>query len=420
MAMLDTRLYDWLKERDERRFAHAFNAYYAAAYPALMRRLSRLSGWDLAALEEVAQDTLLRFFERAGRLRREASDSVSCCLAELRPLRLGELHVRSVQDWAADLRNFQMAVMSFRPPETEDSAPPKWKSEIRSFAAAIPTLQHRGWALLDTVRHTLGETGEISTNLQTPVATLDVEGREDSLAQFADELSADNDRTLAAETLLPGCRAFVRTVHNINLKLPLLRIPTNGLLFEIALTVYLDECRRRGRLKRGGSITVASRPGDSGDMAEEECLVALYESSALQSESERLYDDGEFAGRTANTHTHNAQADCGAETRFEHHDILARFYEYLRAPLDRALRRCARERPSAAFERRMTRMTRRFDLMMEILTLIGEGYTQVEAAELLGLSRNQVKYVVESVQQSYARFTGDAGVHVAPPVVAGR
>jgi DNA-binding NarL/FixJ family response regulator len=45
---------------------------------------------------------------------------------------------------------------------------------------------------------------------------------------------------------------------------------------------------------------------------------------------------------------------------------------------------------------------------IEVLSTIGEGYTQEETAQRLGLSRNQVKYVIEILQEAYQRFTAHA------------
>jgi DNA-directed RNA polymerase specialized sigma24 family protein len=410
MTTLDTRLYAWLGEPHEQRFTRAFNAYYSLAYPALLRRLARLSRWDLAQLEEIAQDALLRFFERAGRQRREASDSVNSRLAELRPVPLGELHARRAQGWSSDVQAFRKTVMSFRPPVADADA--AWKGEIRTHGAAIPGLQHRGWMLLDEVRHGLLGESDASTRTPHSFTSLDAGWLEEHLTQFLKDFSIEDERARAAEARLPGCQAFLGGVHNINLKLPLLRIPTNGLLFEIALSIYLDECRRRGRLKRGGSMSSAS--------AGEGPLDALYDAPGLEPEVEGVFEGTPVRG-TADAWVGASEAvELDEETRLEQHDVLAKFYEYLRAPLDRALERCAREHASAAAERRVAKMTRKFDLMMEVLTLIGEGYTQVEAAELLGLSRSQVKYVVESVQQAYEQFVSGALADTAAGVMAER
>jgi DNA-directed RNA polymerase specialized sigma24 family protein len=40
-----------------------------------------------------------------------------------------------------------------------------------------------------------------------------------------------------------------------------------------------------------------------------------------------------------------------------------------------------------------------------VLSALGEGYTQEQTAQRLGISRNQVKYVVELAQEALQRFT---------------
>src|SRR5580700_1679282 len=77
ITTLDRQLYAWLVESDERRFTLAFNVYFSVAFPAVVRFLARISRWDSARLEELAQDALLRFFDRVGRDRRLASDTVA-------------------------------------------------------------------------------------------------------------------------------------------------------------------------------------------------------------------------------------------------------------------------------------------------------------------------------------------------------
>ena len=94
MTTLDHRLYAWLRESDEQRFQLAFNAYYSLAFPAVIRRIARQSRWDLSSLEEIAQDALLKFFERAGRGRREASNTVKNALALINPPNIGGFHKR--------------------------------------------------------------------------------------------------------------------------------------------------------------------------------------------------------------------------------------------------------------------------------------------------------------------------------------
>jgi len=49
-------------------------------------------------------------------------------------------------------------------------------------------------------------------------------------------------------------------------------------------------------------------------------------------------------------------------------------------------------------------LTRKLQRITAVLGLMGEGYTQAQIAAQLDLSRNQVKYVVELVQEAYERF----------------
>jgi DNA-directed RNA polymerase specialized sigma24 family protein len=404
---LDTHLYGWLNEPDARSFDIAFNAYYAAAYPALLRRLARLSRWDLAELEEIAQDALFKFFE-AARVRHEVSDNIRSRLGEVRPLNLGDLHGRRVKDWSGDLEAFREAAMAFRPTPTDV----RMKDDIRTLTAAIPPLQRRGWSLLEEVHHAVAGEGCAST--AAPTESLEPPPLEGRLGQFATDLTIENEQAETAEKRLPGCRLFVHGVHGVTVKLPMIRIPTSALLFEIALTLFVDECRRRGRLKRGGSMSAA--PTTSAPTSDA-YIGALYEPEAFNSEGEPAYGD-ESVGYPPDIPERHEAINIDEATRLEQHDVLEKFYKYLRDPLDRALERCAREPASRAAEQRAAKLTRKFDLMMEILALIGEGHTQVEAAQILGLSRNQVKYVVESAQHAYVSFVGGGRARAAPIVLA--
>jgi hypothetical protein len=94
-------------------------------------------------------------------------------------------------------------------------------------------------------------------------------------------------------------------------------------------------------------------------------------------------------------------------TRYESEDLLERFYEYLRRPVAQAVRsleEALARGPALPQQRSLERIVRKFSRTMAVLALIGEGYTQEEVARQVGLSRNQVKYVVESIKERYARF----------------
>ena len=92
----------------------------------------------------------------------------------------------------------------------------------------------------------------------------------------------------------------------------------------------------------------------------------------------------------------------------EHTEFLEKFYGYLRQPVEEAASAClqAQTRGKAAAERaRLDSLTQKLDRTLAVLTLMGEGYTQEETAAQLHLTRNQVKYIVEKVQEAYLRFT---------------
>ena len=59
---------------------------------------------------------------------------------------------------------------------------------------------------------------------------------------------------------------------------------------------------------------------------------------------------------------------------------------------------------AVAERRKWYSLAQKFSRTMAVLTAIGEGYTQEQAGERLQLSRNKVKYVIETLQDAYARF----------------
>ncbi len=98
----------------------------------------------------------------------------------------------------------------------------------------------------------------------------------------------------SAETRLPGTTHLVYRAVTIIGAIPRLRVPTNGYLFEISSTLYLDEYRKQRRQKRGGPDPRApddpltphplerQRLGDSMDEADALDVVTLSESSGIR------------------------------------------------------------------------------------------------------------------------------------------
>jgi hypothetical protein len=406
MSPLDQRLYAWLTEADDHRFERAFSAYFAVAFPAVVRHLSRLSRWDASQLEELAQDALLRFFERVGRGRRQASEAIRNALTLIRPLPLGAYHERQVTGWTRDVASLRDEAMGFQPTPAEKLEDAAWKAAIRRIAEQIPGLGRQGLHLLNAVQleihwHQAGPANQHGAQRDSPAQNF--------AESFPRELSSGSTRALGAERQYPLLLPFVTGTWTVTSALPQLRVPTNGYLFEMAMTIFLDECKKRGRIKRGGSGErhAPTPPPDDVPLGD------------------RPLEGSDGQGDTGADGDHAFGADEGISFRFhsttivdipvadptlqlEHTEFLEKFYLYLRQPVEEAANAClqAEIRGKATAERvRLDSITLKLDRTLAVLTLMGEGHTQEETAAQLDLTRNQVKYIIKKVQDAYVRFT---------------
>jgi DNA-directed RNA polymerase specialized sigma24 family protein len=193
-----------------------------------------------------------------------------------------------------------------------------------------------------------------------------------------------------------------------------LRVPTNGYLFEIAMSLYLDDYRKRRRQKRGGSDYPS--PHDAvADSDAERCEHPLERLADQDLDEENYPDLAAMQGSPGAQPRLSAECASIDPTRtLEDEEYFERFYAYLRAPVDAAelAFEAARRRGGAlAEQRKRDSLAQKFSRTMAVLTAIGEGYTQEQAAERLQLSRNKVKYVIETLQEAYAQFAArSAGV----------
>ena len=411
MRPLDQRLYAWLAESDERRFIRAFDAYFSAAFPAVVRHLVRLSRWDAAHCEDLAQDALLRFFDRVGTQRRRACDTIDRELTSLRPLPLGELHIRQVDAWVGKVASVHRTAVGFRPAPEVDSADLAWKTLIRELTEQIPPLQRMGKHFLQSAQTAVARepaAGAVDTDQEE--SAIDA-GLTTFVTQLIDESTGGSTHIGTTERRLPGITPFCCSTWTVVRELPQLRIPTNSYLFEIALSIYLDECKKRGRKKRGGEgfdpHHASAPPGDMDTnlfegVDEEECYVdapalPAYEVKAMSHEP--AVQDGTLA--------------------IEHEEFLFKFHQFLRRPVEQALEAveaAATPGRKAAEQRKWESLARKLARTEAVLSSLGEGYTQEQTAERLDISRNQVKYIVEQMQEVYARFAGaspTSGAHHA-------
>ena len=374
MSSLDYRLYEWLTEPDEQRFERAFRAYFRVAFPAVVRHLAKLSHWDACQLEDLAQEALLKFFDRVGRGRRTASHELAAVLPRIRPLRVGAAHDRLVSLWTERVAAFKDAAVGFRavgPDETDGAG---WRAVVRDLADHALDLQAQGCQLL----------GEVEIVLNAKAAG----------APVADDWRAE-------------VREFSACVRAVIEAIPQLRVPTNSYLFDIATSAYLDETKRMRRKKRGGpSVAVSFEDICSAPPA------PLLGGFAHDCDAGIAgHEPTDYPVVTADDALNGVSLSSPAidpARRCEQEDFYEKFYLYLRESLDAAVRsyeaaRAAGRAPESQ-RRQVESLTKKFARAMSVLTLIGEGNSQEETAERLGLSRNQVRYIIESTQQAYSEF----------------
>jgi DNA-directed RNA polymerase specialized sigma24 family protein len=379
-------LYAWLAESDDRKFDQAFQRYYAEASPNLVRYLCRRSSLADLDCEQIAVDALLKFFTRVGRERRQAAETVARTLPEIEPLNLGPFHVRHVQRWTGEVGDFRQTSMSFKL-TAADPGPQAWKADIQAQIDGIAPLQRQGLSLLDTVRRALAGDAVEPDSVHEVVR---------AFAAGLQEAAASGSPP-DAESQYPGVIRFVDGTWSVVDVLPALRIPTNGYLFDIAQSLYLDECKARGRKKRGGSGVLGEEPASPHGLAP----FMLDEEASVPEADE--YGGGGFSAAAALPEAPGA--DPAAEQIDE--DFCERFYEYLRKPLsdaEEAYRIAAAAGKGKAERKRLESLGEKHARLMSVLSMRIEGHTQEAIAEALHLSRNQVKYMTEQVQAAYQHF----------------
>jgi hypothetical protein len=423
MTTLDDRLYAWLSEPDDHRFTIAFNSYYLVAFPAVIRHLARFAPADPALLEEIAQDSLLRFFEHIGRGRRQALQAIEAALGQIRPLALGSAHEHQVRAWTVDVDSYRGSTMDFQMRIAHGETASTRKSTIGELALQIPTLQRQGWQLIDGVRIALQwhdlESAAVLADPQhvartcphpTEAATCgetSASAINPAAANFACVVTHSAPSDSGVETRLPGATKFVYSAATIIRALPRLRIPTNGYLFEISYTIYLDDHRKRRRQKRGGPGPQSRDDVASSDFDGAWTLHPLQNPLLEESREEAETPDFVTLGESSGFATSDDSAAVDPIRRLEDQQYFEQFYSYLRAPVDaaEAAYDAARAHGSATAERRKwDSLRRKLTRSVAILAAIGEGYTQEQTAERLRLTRNQVKYVIETLQDAYAGF----------------
>jgi len=400
MKTLDALLYQWVGEADESRIDTAFREYYSAAFPALVRHVQHRTGWDMSSAEDLAQDALLRFFERVGRGRWEAAAFVRSESAQLTALYFGVLHSRRVARWAGDVCAFADSTVNWRLPAGAVDATEEGRASASSLSAQIAPLQAGGRCLVDELRRMLKWPLEQSSGQQAsypdslPLESSEgmaSEVRDDDVARFARDLARERSlltpRAAAIEERFPGAWRFVESIVTIIEWLPRLRVPTNGYLFDIATTTVLDEIKKMRRRKRGGvehsANDYSAHEGGVRDGSVHPLDVIPDEASAGGEADE--WSRPEQVPGSCSGFAGMSPLAVDPTRGYEDLELLQQFYEYLREPVARALRALdeAREKGRAlAEQRRFESVSRKFARTVTVLSMLGEGYTQEEAAVL--------------------------------------
>ena len=420
VTRLDQMLYAWLAESDNMKFDRAFKKYYDEAFTVLVRYLARRSGASAFDLEQIAVDALLKFFSRVGRERRDASELVLNALPHIQSLDFDAFHIRHVRRWTTDIGSFRNSTMTFVPETQDERMNLNWKAQIHSLAERIPPLQRQGCHVLDPVRAAVVAISGIELPIDRVEESAPADDTDDyaSLRSFANRLRSEAREGTAdlsaVELKHPGAIRFIDGTWTVIEALPRLRVPTNGYLFDIAQNLYLDECKARGRQKRGGSGFSVDQFHTAHPLGQ----ISLGDdtSSGEDSDEVRGTPTAMFLGGDL------ADAALDPETDRVGEDFCQQFYAYLRQPLDAAEEdyRIAAANGSGKTERkRLDSVSRKTERLIAVLSMRVEGETQEAIAEAMGISRNQVKYIVELIQESYEQFAGAAKRAVVRQFIAG-
>lgn len=406
---LDRKLYAWLAEEDTGRAERLFAIYFAEAFPSVIRFLKRRTSRAEADLQDIAQEALVSFFERIGKERFQSAQRIEAAIAQLVPLPFGDWHVASVTRFREDVTTLKRNTVRVTMPPELSLELAAWKKWLNGLAEEIVSLQRRGCVLVIeaesrelrpqgvTVQLPRARVHFLESNPATAVGMDVVHVHRASVEALLEDLS---DAALATQLnpAVSKCSAatvFVTKVATVVVHLPKLRVPTTSYLYDVANSLLLDAYKREAAKKRGGEGR-----GLAADDADN--------SASLSGADSRL-DDLYALEIEEPSDLDSASPSPVAEftTHIEQADLLQRFLAYLHRPVADAA--AAFEVASArgkgeAQRQRLASLTQKFGRLMDVLCLCGQDFTQEEIAQALGITRNQVKYVIESVQAAYETF----------------
>jgi DNA-directed RNA polymerase specialized sigma24 family protein len=407
---LDVLLDAWLSEPDRQRAEQRFTRYFRAAFPQLCRFVRSFRA-DPATAQDISQQALIRFFVYVGTERRSADTRLGEALSGLQPLDFGALHVRLVQSWRGKVHEFRDAAVRFRIPAVQEGSQ-GWRELRDEINAQGEPLERQGWHFLEDVRARIESRflplishASAATRAEEPSAP---DTRAQSLGRIGEmtahtveaqtaafvtallEYTAGRDSREVGDTLgCAGAVEFVARTNTVCESLPVLAIPSNGLLYTIAKRQFLDSARRR----RPQQLEFAAATVD-------ETAESVLDELDLEAGSPAV-DSFELQVEATTPDDHEP------EDRVE--SAYRRFLEFLRLPLTRAegaLAEAISSGRARTEQARVDSLRRKYERLLAVLTALHESPqpSEEEIAHRQGLTRNQVKYVIKRIREEFNHF----------------
>jgi DNA-directed RNA polymerase specialized sigma24 family protein len=405
---LDILLHAWLSETNESRAAQRFNQYFRVAFSEVCRFVRSLRADDATA-QDISQQALVKLFKQLGTKRREADARLRAALSGLRPLDFGALHVERVHTWREQASSFRAAAVAF-----QSSHGQRAREEINSCAAPlcrqgrhllsevcarVDSALSRLISLEPSEHHTpRGDGAAASQSPSGEAARVAADALEQETAAFRAKLlrySAGREIDSVEGAIgCPGAVGFVNRTHAVCEDLPTIAIPSNGLLYTIARRLFLNSLRSKSAGQAVFAVALADEAETPGILTEWDIDHPLDALQPVQA----------MSAVTGPEH-HSDESD-------EERDIESRyraFLEYLRAPLTRAeaaLAIAASPGSARAQQAKVDSLRRKYERLTAVLRALHDSPqpSEEQIAQKHGLSRNQVKYLIERVRDEFSHF----------------
>jgi DNA-directed RNA polymerase specialized sigma24 family protein len=399
---LDSLLFAWLSEGDERRAERRFDDYFRAAFPTLCRYVRSLRT-DPASAQDIAQQALIKLFNHLGTGRRAADEQVRNAVSLLRPLDFGPVHVRAVNAWRQQVAAFRDAAVGFRIDREFHKEATTWKELRTEINGQIDPLTRQGTHFLDEVRARVVSAWEaLITYRHVRVDGEIADGPPDSVEQvrlfvskFLRYAEGRQDSDVEDAIGCAGAVGFVTRTNCVCDHLPTLAIPSSGLLYTIAKRQFID--RERSNQIRRFDYAADTTDGDASVLDQLDFGVDRAEP---------------LEPRPLSTPVARSDLTGTEERDVELQDRYAAFLEFLRGPLTRAegaFSAASCKGKAEAESTRVESLKAKYDRLMAILAALRESPqpTEDEIAWRLNLTRNQVKYAVERIRSEFNYFFPD-------------